>query len=88
MMRAIKTRGFVPKTRMHTYKTYAYLIGMIFVRSTDRAQRVHQAMICRGFDGHFHSLVRFSMKKPDYTALPFMVAALAGLEVLEWISRL
>lgn len=85
LKRAIKTRGFVPGTNMHTYKTYAYLIGMIFVRSLDRAQRVHQAMICRGFCGKFFSLNRFSLKKADYAFLPIMAAAIIGLEVMEWI---
>ena len=86
LIRAMKTRGFIPGTNTHTYKTYAYLVGMIFVRSVDRAQRVHQAMICRGFDGNFYSLDRFSLKKTDYLVLPLMLAVLIGLEVMEWLS--
>jgi cobalt/nickel transport system permease protein len=85
LKRAIKTRGFVPKTNMHTYRTYAYLIGMIFVRSLDRAQRVHHAMICRGFSGNFFSLNRFSFQPVDYIVLPLMAAIIIGLEVMEWI---
>ncbi len=53
---AIKIRGFRPRTSLHSYKTYAYLIGMLFVRASTRAERVHQAMLCRGFRGRFYSL--------------------------------
>jgi cobalt/nickel transport system permease protein len=37
------------KTNLHSYRTYAYLVGMLFVRASERARRVHNAMICRGF---------------------------------------
>ena len=56
---AIKIRGFCSKTNMHSYKTYAYLIGMLFVRASTRAERVHQAMLCRGFRGRFYTLDSF-----------------------------
>ena len=88
LSRAMKTRGFIPGTNTHTYKTYAYLIGMIFVRSLDRAHRVHQAMICRGFDGKFYSLKQFKLTTTDYAVLPFMTAMIIGLEVMEWINPL
>ncbi|MFO7964430.1 MAG: cobalt ECF transporter T component CbiQ [Desulfobacterales bacterium] len=85
LRRAMRARGFIPKTNLHTYKTYAYLIGMIFVRSLDRAHRVHQAMICRGFNGTFHSLRRFSLKTSDFVFSAVMAAAVIGLEVMEWL---
>lgn len=44
-------RGFRPRTDRHTYKTYAYLVGMLLVRSLARAERVYDAMLCRGFQG-------------------------------------
>jgi cobalt/nickel transport system permease protein len=56
LLRAARFRGFVPGTNLHSYKTFAYLAGMLFVRASMRAQRVHQAMICRGFAGRFHTL--------------------------------
>ena len=86
--RAMKTRGFIPKTNTHTYRTYAHLLGMIFVRSLDRAQRVHQAMICRGFNGSFYSLKQFKLTTTDYVMLPLMAVMLIGLEVMEWINPL
>ncbi len=56
LLRAAKFRGFKPGTNLHSYKTYAYLAGMLFVRASLRGQRVHQAMLCRGFDKKFHTL--------------------------------
>ncbi len=43
-MRAIKIRGFVRGTSLHCYKTCAYLIGMLFVRASARAERVYQVI--------------------------------------------
>jgi len=56
IIRAVKIRGFVPRTTLHTYRTYAYIVGMLFVRATERAERVYFAMKCRGFNGCFYSL--------------------------------
>jgi cobalt/nickel transport system permease protein len=60
LYRAAKMRNFKPGSNLHTYRTYAYLIGMLFVRASERARRVHLAMKCRGFTGRFHSLARFA----------------------------
>ena len=88
LIRAMKTRGFVPKTNLHTYRTYAYLVGMIFVRSLDRAHRVHQAMICRGFHGKFYALEPFCLKPSDYGIGAILGAMVVGIGVLEWTSNL
>ena len=56
LLRAAKFRGFQPGTNLHSYKTFAYIAGMLFVRASLRAQRVHQAMLCRAFNQKFHTL--------------------------------
>jgi cobalt/nickel transport system permease protein len=77
LLRAAKLRNFRPATTMHTYRTYAYLLGMLFVRASERSARVHQAMKCRGFDGRFHSLDSFSATawNPALAAAVLMVSA-------------
>ena len=55
---AARIRCFKPATSIHTYKTYAYLIGMVLTNSAVKGQRVYNAMLCRGFNGQFHSLSR------------------------------
>lgn len=56
LLRAARFRGFKPGTNLHSYRTFAYLAGMLFVRASFRAKRVHQAMRCRGFTDKFHTL--------------------------------
>lgn len=74
LITAIKIRGFHPGTNLHTYRTYAYLVGMLFVRAATRAQRVDQAMRCRGFQGKFYSLYRFSPTPNNYLfGLAFLI---------------
>ena len=36
LVSAMKVRGFRPGTNMHTYKSFAHLVGMLLVRSSDR----------------------------------------------------
>ena len=81
---AMKVRGFCPGTNIHTYKTMAHLVGMVLVRSSDRAQRVYNAMCCRGFRGKLYSLRKFSLRTVDVISLIVVVALIAGLGVLEW----
>ncbi len=59
LTRAMKIRGFRPGTNLHSYQSYAYLVGMLFVHASVRADRVSKAMKCRGFTGRFHSLRQF-----------------------------
>jgi cobalt/nickel transport system permease protein len=85
LVRATKIRGFRPKSNMHTYRTYAYLIGMLFVRASERAARVHQAMLCRGFKGKFYCLREFSFSRLDFVWSAFMAIAVIGLGIVEWV---
>lgn len=78
---AMRIRAFRPGTNLHTYKTYAYLVGMILVRSSERAERVHQAMLCRGFQGRLYSLSRFSMKVADMVWMGAMSACVVILGI-------
>jgi cobalt/nickel transport system permease protein len=81
---AAKIRGFRPRTNMHTYRTFACLVGMLLVRSCERAQRVHHAMLCRGFKGAFHSLSGLSLKATDTISLIVMLTLILAVAVLEW----
>ncbi len=87
LLRAAKFRGFRPKTNLHSYKTFAYLAGMLFVRASLRAQRVHQAMLCRGFNQKFHSLDVYQANRFNAIFLTGVFATGLGLVILEiiWI---
>lgn len=85
--RAIKIRGFSPTTSLHCYKTYAYVIGMLFIRASDRADRVYRAMKCRGFSGRFHTLAEFGASGGNLVFSATVFLATAAIIALEWLPR-
>jgi cobalt/nickel transport system permease protein len=85
LIRAARIRGFQPKTNLHTYKTYAYIVGMLFVRSALRADRVYKAMLCRGFKRKFYSLHQFSTGKLEWLFVTAMGLGSMILIFLEWV---
>ncbi len=83
-LRAMKARAFRARMNMHTYRTYAYLLAMLMVRSLERAERIMDAMKCRGFKGRFHAHRHFSFGHRDLAFGVMTVAVLALLAFLEW----
>jgi cobalt/nickel transport system permease protein len=81
---AMRARGFIPRTTVHTYRSYAYLMGILLVRSYDRAERIYNAMLCRGFHGKYYTLTRFSLKTGDFVYLLLMFAIIFGLLLIQW----
>ena len=84
LVNSMKIRGFTPGNNLHTYRTISYMVGMLLVKSFDRAQRVHNAMLCRGFEGNLYSLSTFSLNGRDVVSLILMITAVIILGVLEW----
>lgn len=83
LIRAAKIRGFRPGTNANTYRTYSYVIGMLFVRAAARAERVHQAMLCRGFNGKFYSLQEFQTTAASWIFSIIMTMVIIALIVME-----
>ena len=54
MRRTMQARAFVMRTNLHTWKSIGYLFGMLLIRSMERAERILDAMKCRGFCGQFY----------------------------------
>ena len=57
---------------------------MLFVRAAARAERVHQAMLCRGFKGKFYSLQDFQITSASWAFAMMMTAIIVGLALMEW----
>ncbi len=77
---AMKARGFHPAMNMHSYRSYANLIGMLLVRSLDRAARIHAAMRCRGYDGRFRLAGDdFRFKKTDWLLSVLLLFLMGGV---------
>ncbi len=74
LARAARLRSFQPGTNLHTYRTFGYLLAMTLLKSWQRAERVRQAMLLRGFQGQFHSINHFPIKRGDLLFLGVMVA--------------
>jgi len=80
---SLKIRGFKPSTNLFTYKTYAYLVGILIIKSYDRATRVIKAMLCRGFDGTFYTLKHFTFAKKD---LAYSIFGVCYITILVGVS--
>jgi cobalt/nickel transport system permease protein len=74
LRRAMRARAFTPRTDRHTLRALGHLIGMLVVRAAERAERVLEAMKCRGFRGRFALLAELRFSRADGRA-----AALATL---------
>ncbi|WP_461210559.1 cobalt ECF transporter T component CbiQ [Desulfocurvus sp. DL9XJH121] len=83
MRQAMKIRGFTPRSNLHTYRALAYLAGMVLVRGLDRSERVHAAMLCRGFDGRFRSLNGLRATPRDFGFAACVFAACAALALYD-----
>jgi len=82
LSRAVKIRCFTPTTNIHTYRTYGYLFGMTLVRSWNRASRIQQAMLLRGFNGRLIPLDTKTINKNDYFFLATSLLLTLCLAVL------
>jgi cobalt/nickel transport system permease protein len=84
LVRAARIRGFQPGTNVHSYKTVAFLTGMIFIRASARADNVYRAMLCRGFNGEFHTLgpvAPYTRNKTFAVLISAAVIIILGLEI-------
>jgi len=84
LLHAMKLRCFRPGFNRHTFTTYGYLVGMLLIKSLDRAERILEAMKCRGFRNHFYTLTTFSLTKSDLTFGLLWSAIMIVLMYLEW----
>jgi cobalt/nickel transport system permease protein len=74
---ALRVRGYRNRPNRHSYRTVGHVAGTLLVRGYERAERVGQAMRCRGFTGQFRSLTAFRTRPAD-VLLFLAVAGCAG----------
>ncbi len=53
MQRAMRVRGFTPRTNLGTMRIMGNCFGMLFIRSFERTERIYEAMLSRGYQGSF-----------------------------------
>ena len=89
LVRAARIRGFRPGTNLHSYRTYAYLVGMLLVQAWSRANRVSNAMKCRGFNGKFYSLRDFQSDQRNWVfglIMSLIIFILATMELCRHLT--
>jgi cobalt/nickel transport system permease protein len=84
---ALRVRGYRNRASLHSYRTVGHVAGTLLVRSAERAERVGQAMRCRGFDGRFRSLADFRTRPRDVLAFALVLGGAAGLLAWDLLQR-
>lgn len=82
--RAVLARGFKPQTNLHTYKTYAYIIGALLIKSFERSEEIYKAMLARGFKGFFPLFEHFKLKKSDVVFAIFINFLIIFIYILQF----
>lgn len=83
---AMRARAFAARSNWHTWQTLGYLAGMMLVRSIERAERVHEAMRCRGYAGRFPVQSSEAFGRAD-AAFAFAVGlAVVGLVIADRLA--
>lgn len=82
---ALRLRGFRNRVNRHSYRTIGQVTGTLLVRGSERAERVAQAMRCRGFDGRFRVMDEFRTTGRDVVMFSGIVALYVGLVICEWV---
>jgi len=76
---SMRARAFMPRTNRHTFRSYGYLLGMLLVRAIERAERVEEAMLLRGYSGRFPKIRQPTPPCTDCLAAVGLLAAAACL---------
>jgi cobalt/nickel transport system permease protein len=84
---ALRVRGFRNRPSRHSYRTVGHVAGTLLVRGYERAERVGQAMRCRGFDGRFRSLTEFRTTRADRWFFCVLVGGAVALALLDILIR-
>lgn len=76
MRDSLRIRCFNPGTNLFTYKIFGYLVGMLFVKSMEKAKALHHAMQLRGFRGRLYPFNTHPLSAADgFLALMLIVQA-------------
>ena len=76
---ALRVRGYRHRANLHSYRTVGHVTGTLLLRSYEQAERVGQAMRCRGFDGQFRSLADLKTRPVDVMWFFTIILVAAGL---------
>ena len=90
LLRGVEVRS-AERHRHLAFRTYASLTGHLLLRAMDRAQRIHQAMASRGFDGHVRVLQPGTIHAIDIVFLAAWTAFFAAARLwpmARWLGEI
>ncbi len=76
---AMKARGFVRKPNVYTMKVMGGFIGTLLIRSFERTERIYKAMLSKGYQGDFHTLVEFNAASKDVVKAVLIITIAVAL---------
>ncbi len=66
-------------------RTTGHLAGQLFLRSYERADRVYQAMLARGYRGYLRTLRPHRLRAADWRALALAALVLLWIQWIGWV---
>lgn len=82
MMKQAKAARSVNGSRWFHIKTLANMVGVLFIRSYERAESVYLAMCARGFDGNIRTINNYQLTKKDFFFFLIVIGILSGIRLL------
>lgn len=86
-MKIAKESRSVCSSKWFNIKVLSNMIGVLFIRSLERAEFVYLAMCSRGFNGKINTIYEFKLTKKDLGFLLLMFIYLFGARLIEMIIR-
>ena len=86
LVEAMRARAFVLRSDRHTWRTLGNLAGLMLVRSLERAERVEEAMRCRGYAGRLPATPTTPLALRDFAFTATTALVVAGLIVADRLA--
>ena len=80
-MKQAKESRSVGGSRWFHLRALANMLGVLFIRSYERAEEVYLAMCCRGFDGRINTIYDFKIGLKDFSFLLAIVGLLGLIRI-------
>lgn len=82
MRSAMCARGFQVQFGLTTPKVLGHAVGVLLVGSVERTERIHGAMLCRGYSGSMRTLTTFQTTPRD--VLWTVAIGVVGVALVAW----
>jgi cobalt/nickel transport system permease protein len=86
MRLAAQSRQGLNRARRSRFQAAAGALGVLFERSSKRADGIYQAMLARGFDGRFPTAVPKALAARDILFLTAAAALCLTIRVIAWVE--